>query len=246
MISAIRRAFASSGRTVDSVTSRASWAPSAVAGPLGPLGASATAGRKCDGFVLVTSRNLDDVSARRPDPWQLGQDAVLRPSAFPIRPSPPHKRQTSPSIESPLRDQVRTTCSTDPPRAPERSGRSVPDGVRRVSARRCTSSGGRGACRPPELRREPQACFDREHVSAVVLDVRGVPAHPAPLHDVKFPQLQQAPPEILVLYRLLLGGEPPVPLPTIEPSLVKGIMDVSRVGRDLHEASLLQRLQTAD
>src|SRR5438128_4171465 len=92
------RASAASPRTVDSLTSRASCAPSAVVGPLGPLDASAAEGRKCDGFVLVTSWNRDDVSARRPEPWQLGQVAVLRPSALPMRPSPPHRRQTSPSM----------------------------------------------------------------------------------------------------------------------------------------------------
>src|SRR5438552_16458092 len=102
MISTRSRAFASSLRTVDSLTSRASCAPSAVAGPLGPLDVSVADGRSCDRFVSVTSWNRDDVSARRPEPWLLGHDAVLPPRAFPMRPSPPHKRHTSPSMRSHL------------------------------------------------------------------------------------------------------------------------------------------------
>src|SRR5207253_1544631 len=47
---------------------------------------------------MVTSRKRADVSARRPEPWQLGQVAVLPPRALPMRPSPPHMRQISPCI----------------------------------------------------------------------------------------------------------------------------------------------------
>src|SRR5919201_5451582 len=117
MISTSSRAFASSARTVDSPTSRASCAPAGVVGPLGPLDASVPEGRKCDGFVLVTSWNPDDVSARRPEPWQLGQVVVLRPRAVPMRPSPPHKRQTSPSMGVTSKEPSWETCSTDPRRA---------------------------------------------------------------------------------------------------------------------------------
>src|ERR671923_784717 len=163
MISTRSRAFASSARTVDSLTSRASWAPSAVTGALVPLDVSVADGRNCDGFVLVTSWNRDDVSARRPEPWQLGHDAVLPPRAFPMRPSPPHNRQTSPSMENHLyRAQLgcphSETCSTDPRRALGPAPDVTLSARERASARAGveTCYGGRRARPVPD--RSPEIC----------------------------------------------------------------------------------------
>lgn len=150
-ISATSRAFASSERTADAFTSAASCAPSAVTGALGPVGTVAAAGRWCDGFVFVTSWKPYAASARRPEPWQLGQVAELPPSALPMRPSPPHIRQSSPSMGPPGLD----------PACAGRPIRSHADTCSTAGRRRRAAPPGRRPCAAPraplQSRRRPPA-----------------------------------------------------------------------------------------
>src|SRR5580700_3856701 len=94
MISRINFAFTSVVQAALACTSVASCPPSKVTGHC-VLATTSTrfVGRWWEGFVLVTSWK-PVVSARRPDPWQLGQ-VVVNPNEFAMRRSPPHTPQDS-------------------------------------------------------------------------------------------------------------------------------------------------------
>src|SRR5579863_9655940 len=94
MISRINLAFTSVVHAALACTSVASCPPSNVPGHCA-LATTSTrfVGRWCEGFVLVTSWK-PVVSARRPDPWQLGQ-VVVNPNEFAMRRSPPQTPQDS-------------------------------------------------------------------------------------------------------------------------------------------------------
>src|SRR5580704_2678563 len=104
----MRRAFTSAVHEVLSRTWVASAAPSSVVGHWGLAATSGLpAGRLCEGLVFVTSWK-PCCSARRPEPWQLGQ-VVVSPNEFPIRRSPPQTPQVSSLRSGILKDY--TNCA---------------------------------------------------------------------------------------------------------------------------------------
>src|SRR5712692_7960337 len=85
----------------------------------------------------------------------------------------------------------------------------------------------------------------RQQIRAFVLRVAGMALYPVPFHVVQRGELVEAPPQVLVLYRLLVGGAPAAPLPVEDPGR-DSLLHVLRVGVEPHPARPLERLERPD
>src|SRR5882724_6642904 len=69
----------------------------------------------------------------------------------------------------------------------------------------------------------------RQRVGALVELVAGMPLHPAPVDLMAQARGVEPLPEVVVLHRLLVGGQPAAPLPAVDP-LVDALLDILTVG----------------
>src|SRR5262245_51951443 len=70
----------------------------------------------------------------------------------------------------------------------------------------------------------------------------GMAAHPVPLHPVGAERGLEAPPQVFVLHRLLVGGTPAIALPLVDP-LHDAVAQVLAVGVNVDDARTTERLE---
>lgn len=93
----------------------------------------------------------------------------------------------------------------------------------------------------PHLRTCCTPWFARRSARSVA-GIARMPSHPVPLHVVTGDQLVQAPPQVLVLHRLAVSGEPAARLPGVNP-LADAVLDVLTIRINGHRGSSLEQGQ---
>src|SRR4051812_19212955 len=97
----------------------------------------------------------------------------------------------------------------------------------------------------PLLQPRHRDALARQLIGALVFGVAGVALDPVPAHLMRFQRGIEPLPKFDVLDRLLVGGAPAVPLPTVNPA-GDALTDVLAVGGEVDHARFLQRFQRRD
>src|SRR5512145_796666 len=147
-------------------------------------------------------------------------------------------------------------CTRVAPSSTSRSGLMYEWNTRSLTRRLRSSTQPISMMRSPSLGFNPVVSVSRticfswyssvgELVRPLVLRMPGVAAHPAPFYVVLRRELVEAPPQVLVLYRLFVRSAPAATLPVADPGR-DALHDVKRIGVEPDAAAALQRLQRAD